>query len=309
MPVNETDACSKVMQLDEAVSRFVNDGDMLYCAGWTQLEPHAAMHEVIRQRKRNLTLARSNVNIIFDQAVAAGVARKLIFSYAGIAGVGLLGPTREALESGSVEWEEYTHHQLLATLYAGASGQSFYPLPPGAATQLGRVNPKIRSVICPYTGARHDTVPALNPDVTLVHAQRADAEGNLQIWGVIGDIREAVFASRHVIATVEEIVDESVVRSDPNRTVIPAFAVSAVVKVPWGAYPSFAQGYYDRHNAAYLAWGSVCKQPGGVAAYLDEHVFGVRDHAEFMARLPAKTLLDIQVRPHYSYPVNFGRND
>jgi glutaconate CoA-transferase subunit A len=307
--MSNSNATSKVMDLAQAVRLNVNDGDTLYCAGWTQLEPHAAMQEVLRQRRRDLVLARGNANIIFDQAAAAGAVRKLIFSYAGIAGVGLLGPMRKALEEGEIEWEEYTHQQLLARLYAGACGMPFYALPPGAATDLARVNPKIRTIECPYTGKIFNTVPALNPDVTLVHAQRADSEGNLQMWGVIGDIREAVFASRRVIATVEEIVDESVIRSDPNRTIIPGFAVSAVVHVPWGAYPSFAQGYYERDNAAYRAWESVFKKPGGVRAYLDEWIFGVANHEEFMAKLGSDVMQRIAVRPHYSQPVNFGRND
>jgi len=267
------------------------------------------MHEIIRQGRRDLELARASVNLLYDQAVAAGVARKLIFSYAGIAGVGLLGPTRRAIEAGKVEWEEYTHYQLLARLYAGASRLPFFPLRSGAGSDLARVNPSIRSVKCPYTGEALTVVPPLNPDVTIVHVQRADVQGNLQVWGVIGDIREAVFAAKRVIATVEEIVDEAVIRSDPNRTVIPGFMVDALTVAPWGAHPSFAQGYYDRDNDAYIEWDTICREEAAVDAYMQKWIYGVPDRAAYARSMNAETLLKLQVRPYYSVPVNFGRNN
>jgi glutaconate CoA-transferase subunit A len=152
-------------------------------------------------------------------------------------------------------------------------------------------------------------VPPLKPDVTIVHAQRGDVHGNLQIWGVIGDIREAVFAARRVVATVEEVVDESVIRSDPNRTIIPAFAVSAVVHSPWGAHPSFSQGYYDRDNPMYIDWVESCRDDEAVQAYLRKWVYDVPDRQAYMRLFDAERLLRLQVRPYYSVPVNFGRND
>jgi glutaconate CoA-transferase, subunit A len=302
-------AASKLTDMASAIAAHVHDGDLVYLTGWTQLEPHSAVHEIIRQRRKDLVLARANVNLLLDQAVAAGVARKLIFSYAGIAGVGLLGPTRRAIEEGRIEWEEYTHYQLLARLQAGASGLPFFPIRSGAGSDLARVNPALKTVQCPYTGETLVTVPPLRPDVTIVHAQRADVHGNLQIWGVLGDIREAVFASRRVIATVEEIVDESVIRSDPNRTIVPGFAVSAVVRSPWGAHPSFAQGYYDRDNPMYIDWSEVCRDRASVDAYLRKWVYDIPDRDAYMRMLSAERLLRLQVRPYYSVPVNFGRND
>ena len=267
------------------------------------------MHEIIRQRRRDLVLARANVNLLVDQAVAAGVARKLIFSYAGLAGVGLLGPARYAIENARIEWEEYTHYQLLARLYAGAAKLPFFPLRSGLGTDLAKVNSAIRTITCPYSGETLSVVPPLNPDVTIVHAQRADREGNLHVWGVIGDIREAVFASKKVIATVEEIVDESVIRSDPNRTIVPGFMVDALVLSPWGAHPSFAQGYYDRDNGAYFDWDAKCRDEDAVAMYLKEWIYDVPDRNAYMKKLSAEKLLSLKVRPYYSTPVDFGRID
>lgn len=300
---------SKLVSLRDAIEAHVHDGDTVYLAGWTGLEPHAAMHEIIRQRRRDLVLARANVNLMLDQAVAAGTARKLIFSYAGLPGVGLLGPARRAMERAGIEWEEYTHYQLLGRMYAGASGLPFFPLRSGRGTGLEAVNPNIRTVTCPFTGQVLSAVPPLNPDVTIVHAQRADIEGNLHVWGVVGDIREAVFVAKRVVATVEEIVDESVIRSDPNRTVVPGFRVDALALCPYGAHPSFAQGYYDRDNGAYTDWAACCKTQESVQAYLDEWVFGVPDRAAYMNKLSAEKLLSLAVRPFCSTPVDFGRND
>jgi len=300
---------SKLTSLKEAIAAHVHDGDVVYVSGWTQLESHAAMHEIIRQKRKNLVLARAGVNAIFDQAIAAGVARKLLFSYAGNPGLGLLGPTRRAIERREIEWEEYTHYQMLARLQAGAAGLSFFPVRSGAGSDLEKVNPMLRSVQCPYTDQKLSTVPALNPDVAVIHAQRADAEGNLQVWGVIGDIREAAFASRRVIATVEEIVDETVIRSDPNRTIVPGFLVSSLVHCPFGAHPSFAQGYYDRDNRAYAEWARISRDETEVADYLREWVYDVPDRTAYLEKLGEDHLARLRVSPYPSVPVDFGRND
>lgn len=300
---------SKITDMSTAISDNVRDGDTVYLAGWTGLEPHAAMHEIIRQRRRDLVLARANVNLLLDQAVAAGVARKLIFSYAGLAGVGLLGPTRRAIEQGRIDWEEYTHYQLLGRLYAGAAGLPFFALRSGRGTGLEHVNPNIKTVSCPFTGELLSAVPPLKPDVAIVHAQRADEEGNLHVWGVVGDLREAVFSAKKVIATVEEVVDGAVIRSDPNRTVVPGFRVNALVVAPYGAHPSFAQGYYDRDNSAYLDWDSRCRSEASVKEYLDEWIYGIPDRASYLKKLSAEKLLQLQVKPYYSTPVDYGRID
>ncbi|HEX9486138.1 MAG TPA: CoA-transferase, partial [Gemmatimonadales bacterium] len=234
---------SKVMSMRDAVSRFVHDGDTVVIEGFTHLICFAAGHEIIRQRRRDLTLARLTPDLIYDQMIAAGCARKLVFSWAGNPGVGSLHAFRRAVEGkpagGGLEIEEYSHFGMVARFSAGAARLPFWPLRNYMGTDLPTANPRIRTVACPYTGESLATVPALNPSVTIVHAQRADAAGNTQMWGLVGVQKEAAFASERVIVVVEELVEEAVIRSDPNRTVIPGMIVSAVVVEPWGAHPSY----------------------------------------------------------------------
>jgi len=296
----------KVMSMAEAVRRFVADGDTVYAAGFTHAVPYAAGHEIIRQRKRNLILCRATPDLMYDQLIAAGCARKLVFSWAGNASVGLLRAVRRGVESGSLEVEEYTHYGMTARLFAGAAGLPFYPLRSNTGSDLVRVNPNIKTVTCPYTGETLSTVPALNPDVAIIHVQRADAEGNAQLWGIFGEQREAAFAARRVILAVEEIVDERVIRSDPNRTVIPGFVVSAVVEEPWGAHPSFLQGYYDRDNEFYIQWDKISSSDESLHAYLEEWVFGVADRREYVRKLGAEKVVALTPKRYYSVPVDYG---
>jgi glutaconate CoA-transferase subunit A len=249
---------TKVMPLSQAIDRYVQDGDCLYAAGFTHLIPFAAGHELIRQRRRDLVLARATPDLVYDQLVAAGCARKLIFSYMGNPGVGSLRIVRAELEAGRLEWEEYSHFSMISRLQAGAAGLPFMPMNPTAARDLEAANPNYRRVIDPYGGGEVVVVPAMNPDVAIIHVQRADAEGNAQIWGIIGEQKEAAFAARRVILTCEEIVDEEVIRSDPNRTLIPGLIVSAVCHVPYCAHPSYTQGYYDRPQPCRPTWKSGC---------------------------------------------------
>lgn len=298
---------SKLMPLHDAIARFVQDGDLLYAAGFTHLIPFAAGHEIIRQGRRNLTLARATPDLLYDQMVAAGCARKVIFSYMGNPGVGSLRIVRAAIERGELEWEEYSHFGMITRLQAGASGLPFLPMNQTGATDLERANPNIKRVTDPYSGREVITVPALNPDVAIVHVQRADAQGNAHLWGIIGEQKEVAFAARRVILTAEEIVPESVIRSDPNRTLIPGFLVSAVCHVPYAAHPSYAQGYYDRDNEFYLAWDKISADPEATRRYLEEWVFGVRDRAEYWERLGEEKHRQLQVPPLLSQPVNYGR--
>jgi glutaconate CoA-transferase subunit A len=298
---------SKVMTLSEAIARFVHDGDTLYAAGFTHLIPFAAGHEIIRQRRKDLTLARATPDLIYDQMVAAGCARKIIFSYSGNPGVGSLRPIRREMEAGRLAYEEYSHFAMITRLTAGAAGLPFLPMRSTGTVDLARANPQYRRVTCPYTGVELVTVPALNPDVAIIHAQRADRRGNAQFWGIIGEQKEAAFASRTVILTVEEIVDEAVIRSDPNRTLIPDFIVSAVCEAPFAAHPSYTQGYYDRDNPFYLEWDKISDSPEATQRWLDEWVFGVKDRAEYTAKLSDETRERLKVRPMLSQPVNYGR--
>ncbi len=271
----------------DAVAALVRDGDTVVIEGFTHLICFAAGHEIIRQRRRELTLCRLTPDLIYDQMIAAGCARKLVFSWAGNPGAGSLHAFRRAVEGKGgppLELEEYSHFGMVGRLSAGAARLPFWPMRNYMGTDLPVANPRIATVECPYTGERLATVPALNPDVTIVHAQRADAQGNTQIWGLLGVQKEAAFASSRVIVVVEELVDERVIRADPNRTVIPGLAVDAVVVEPWGAHPSYAQGYYDRDNEFYVGWEKISREPAALAAYLDEFVYGVRDRSEYVAR-------------------------
>ncbi|KPL91511.1 CoA transferase subunit A [Levilinea saccharolytica] len=297
---------SKVCSLKEAVASYVKDGDTLYAAGFTHLIPFAAGHEIIRQGRKNLTLARATPDLIYDQMVAAGCARKVIFSYMGNPGVGSLRIVRSELEAGRLEWEEYSHFGMITRLSAGASGLPFLPMKQTGAADLEKANPNIRRVTDPYSGEEVVVVPALNPDVAIVHVQRADRSGNAHIWGILGEQKEAAFAARHVILTAEELVDEEVIRSDPNRSMIPGFIVDAVCEVPFASHPSYTQGYYDRDNAFYLSWDQISESPEAVRAWLDEWVYGVQDRAEYWQKLGAETHERLRVTPNLSSPVNYG---
>jgi len=280
---------SKVLSMRDAIARFVHDGDTVVIEGFTHLICFAAAHEIIRQGRRDLTLCRLTPDLIYDQMIAAGCARKLVFSWAGNPGAGSLHAFRRAVEGKSeapLEIEEYSHFGMVARFCAGSAKLPFWPMRDYMGTDLPVANPRIRTVTCPYTGERLATVPALNPDVTIVHAQRADASGDAQIWGLLGVQKEAAFASGHVIVVVEELVDEAVIRADPNRTLIPGMIVDAVVVEPWGAHPSYAQGFYDRDNDFYVAWENVSRDPATLQAYLDEYVHGVSGRQEYLARHP-----------------------
>ncbi len=296
---------SKVLSLSEAIAMYVNDGDTVYASGFTHLIPFAAGHEIIRQGKKDLTLARATPDLIYDQMVAAGCARKVIFSYMGNPGVGSLRIVRSAIEQGRLEWEEYSHFGMITRLQAGASGLPFLPMNQTGATTLEKANPNIKRIPDPYGGKDVIVVPALNPDVAIVHVQRADDNGNAHLWGIIGEQKEAAFAAKKVILTAEEIVDESVIRSDPNRTMIPGIVVSAVCHVPFACHPSYAQGYYDRDNEFYLAWDKVSESAELTKQYLDEWVYGVKDRAEYWQKLGAQERL--KVKPQMSESINYGK--
>ena len=296
------------MTMKAAVAAFVHDGDVVVIEGFTHLICFAAGHEIIRQRRRGLTLARLTPDLIYDQMIAAGCAKKLVFSWAGNPGVGSLHAFRRAVEGKGgppLEIEEYSHFGMVARFSAGAARLPFWALRNYMGTDLPRANPRIKSVTCPYTGEALATVPALNPDVTIVHAQRADAEGNAQIWGLLGVQKEAAFASERVVVVVEELVDQHVIRSDPNRTVIPGMIVNAVVVEPWGAHPSYVQGYYDRDNAFYVAWEGISRDAGSLERYLNDFVYGVADRQAYLTRQPGLAAR-LGAKAHYSGGVNYG---
>ena len=298
---------SKLVSLAEAVAQHVQDGDTLYAAGFTHLIPFAAGHEIIRQGRRDLTLARATPDLIYDMLVAAGCARKVIFSYMGNPGVGSLRIVRGALEKGELEWEEYSHFGMITRLQAGAAGLPFLPMNQTGATDLEQANPQIKRIPDPYGGKDVIVVPALNPDVAIVHVQRADVNGNAHLWGIIGEQKEAAFAAKKVILTAEEIVSEDVIRSDPNRTMIPGIVVSAVCHVPYACHPSYAQGYYDRDNEFYLAWDRISQSPESVKDWLEEWVYGLPDREAYWQKLGTETHTRLEVEARLSGQINYGK--
>ena len=302
----------KLLTMREAVSRYVYDGDLVAIEGFTALICSAAAHEILRQGRRDLALCRMTPDVVYDQMVAAGCARKLIFSYLGNPGVGPLHCIRRAVEKGDpqpLEVEEYSHFGMVARYTAGAAKLPFFPLRSYYGADQPRVNPAIRFVASPYGEGSVAVVPPLNPDVAILHAQRADASGNTQLWGLLGVQKEVAFAARRVIVVVEEIVDEAVIRSDPNRTVIPGLVVHAIVHQPYGAHPSYAQGYYDRDNQFYLEWDRISRDPAETRAWLDEWVYGVADWPAYLAKLAAREpAIWGRLAPGeaLSRPVNYG---
>jgi glutaconate CoA-transferase subunit A len=297
---------SKVVSLREAVAAHVHDGDLLAIEGFTHLISFAAAHEVIRQGRRGLTLARLTPDLVYDQMVAAGCASKLVFSWLGNPGVGSLHAIRRAIEAGELQVEEYSHHGMVARYAAGASRLPFFPLRSYDGSDLPAVNPQIRRVASPYDGEEIAVVPPINPDVTIIHAQRADADGNVQAWGIVGVQREAALAARRVIAVVEELVDTAVIRDDPDRTLLPGTVVDAVCVEPFGAHPSFAQGHYDRDNAFYRDWEPISRDPARLQAWLEEWVVGLQGRAEYVTRLGPAVTDALRPDPRPSGSVDYG---
>ncbi|MGW7287345.1 CoA transferase subunit A [Streptomyces sp. NPDC054847] len=303
------------MTMKDAIASFVHDGDTVSLEGFTHLIPTAAGHEIIRQGRRNLTVVRMTADIVVDQLLAGGCVTKLVSSFVGNSSAGSLGELRRRIESADpepLEFEEYSHYGMICRYLAGAQRLPFHPLRSYAGSDLPSVNPGIRKVTSPYPGPDGATeeiyvVPPVNPDVTIVHAQRADRSGNTQVWGLTGVQAEAVYAAKKAVVVVEEIVEDEVVRSDPNRTAIPSHAVHAVVACPRGAHPSFAQGYYDRDNAFYRSWSQISKDPVRLRDWMAEWVHGTRDHAEYVAKQGEEFWAGLAVGEAMSLPVNYGR--
>lgn len=270
--------------LPSAVRRLVRDGDSVALEGFTHLIPYAAGHEIIRQRRRDLMLIRMTPDILYDQMIGMGLARKLKFSWGGNPGVGLLHRMRDAVENGwpaPLELEEHSHAAMANAYDAGAANLPFAVLRGYVGTDLPTVNDTIRSITCPYTGEVLATVPAIRPDVGIIHAQRADRTGNVLLEGIVGVQKETVLAASRSIVTVEEMVEDFGPRS-PNAVILPAWTINAVCVVPGGAFPSYAHGYYPRDNAFYLAWDAIARDRDGFMAWMDRHVLAASP-ADFAA--------------------------
>jgi len=262
-----------IAALAEAVAALVRDGDTVAMEGFTHLIPFAAGQEVIRQRRRDLTLVRMTPDVIYDQLIGAGCARKLVFSWGGNPGVGSLHRFRDAVQNGwpvPLEIEEHSHAGMANRYVAGASGLPFAVLRGYVGTDLSAQTPNIRPITCPFTGEVLTAVPALRPDVTIVHAQRADRVGNVQLWGITGVQKEAVLAAARSLVTVEEVVDELEPR--PGAVVLPSWVVTYVAEAPGGAHPSYAHGYSERDNDYYLRWDAISRDRDTFSGWLDEQL-------------------------------------
>jgi len=295
--------------MTEAISEFVHDGDSVAIEGFTAFICFAAGHEIMRQRRRDLTLIRMTPDALYDQMIAGGVASKLVFSYLGNPGVGPLHCIRRAVEQGiprPLEIEEYSHGGLVARYQAAANGLPFFPIRSYVGTDLPKVNPDIRFIKDPYGGGSIAVVPPLRPKVAIIHAQRADHDGNTHLWGLIGVQKEVAFAADKVIVVAEELVESSVIRSDPNRTLVPGLVVDAVVIEPFGAHPSYVQGFYDRDNAFYLEWDRVSRDPSTTTAWIEEWVFGVKNRSQYLVKLGTAALDALRPSPLPAAPVDYG---
>ncbi|MGX1098657.1 CoA transferase subunit A [Amorphus sp. MBR-141] len=264
---------TKFLSLHDAIAENIRDGDVAAFEGFTHLIPHAAGHETIRQGRKDLTLVRMTPDIIYDQMVGMGMVKKLVFSYAGNPGVGLLRRVRDAVENAwpkPLEIEEHSHAAMANAYEAGAAGLPCAVFRGYKGADLAKVNPNIKSINCPFTGEELAAVPALRPDVSVIHAQKADRKGNVLIEGIVAVQKEAVLAARRAVVTVEEIVDD--LDTHPNACILPHWTISAIAVVPGGAHPSYAQGYYERDNATYLEWDKVSSDRDAFTAWMKENV-------------------------------------
>ena len=303
---------TKLVDMEQAVAETITNGQSLYLSGFTHLIPFAFGHEIIRQGHQDLHLIRMTPDLIYDQMIAAGCANKVTFSWAGNPGVGSLRGFRRAVEDGvpnRIRINEHSHFGLVSRLAAGAQDLPFLPLRTYIGSSYIEQNSDIKLVENPYDNGISEVpvVRALNPDVAVVHAQRADSDGNAHVWGITGEIVEAVFSAERVILSVEEVVDNETIRSDPNRTLIPGTVVDYVVNEPYGAHPSYAQGYYDRDNKAYLEWDDRSKTHESTEEWLQEWVYDVENRTEYLEKLETKRFLGMQPQSDYGTPIDMGK--
>lgn len=272
---------AKILPLSEAIAEFVRDGDTIALEGFTHLIPYAAGHEIIRQKRRNLTLIRMTPDVLYDQMIGAGCATKLRFSWGGNPGVGSLHRLRDAVEKGwpqPLAIEEHEHAGMAVAYAAGASHLPFGILRGYAGTDL-TPHTTVQFIDCPFTGEKLAAVKAIRPDVTVIHAQKADRKGNVLLWGIVGAQKEAIMAAERAIVTVEEIVDK--LDAPPNAVILPTWILSAVSEVKHGAFPSYTHGYYPRNNAFYKQWDIISKDRDTFLAWIDKHIMNTKDFDEF----------------------------
>lgn len=277
---------AEIIPLSQAVGSIIRDGQHVALEGFTHLIPHAAGHEIIRQQKRNLTLYRMTPDLVYDQLIGMGVARKLVFSWGGNPGVGSLHRFRDAIENAwpaQLEIEERSHADLASAYVAGAAGLPLALLRAYRGSDLPKYNKRIKFITCPFTGEQLAATPSVNPDVAIIHAQQADKKGNVLIWGILGVQKEAVLAAKASIVTVEEVVDK--LDAPPNACILPNWVVTAVCEVPGGAHPSYAQGYYSRDNAFYQNWDPISRLRENFLHWMKRHILETESFADFQKSL------------------------
>ncbi|MBS1983719.1 MAG: CoA transferase subunit A [Bdellovibrionales bacterium] len=300
---------SKLCSMQEAVRQSVHSGSSVIVDGFTHLICFAAGHEIIRQGIKDLTAIRLTPDLVYDQMIEAGCVKKMIFSWAGNPGVGSLHALRRRSEKSSterIELEEYSHFGMVARFLAGSAGLPFWTLNNYRGSDIPASNPLIKTVKCPYTGQELATVPAIHPDVAIIHCQRADKHGNAQVWGLMASQKEVAFSAKKVIIVAEEIVDTAVIRRDPNRTLIPEIIVSHVVHEPFGCHPSYVQGYYDRDNDFYVQWEDISRNPETYKNYLDEFVHGCKDRAMYIKKMGTPLMDKLRAKSRMCEGVDYG---
>jgi glutaconate CoA-transferase subunit A len=275
----------KLISLKDAVSEHIPDGSTVFVGGFGQCVPFAAAHEIIRQQRKNLVLCRSGADILFDLLIAAGCVRKVIFGYIGNPGVGLAHAFRRAVEAGEIEVEDWTNFAMVLRLHAGALGVPFLPTATLAGGDTPTTSIDIRSINCPFTGEALTAVPALTPDVAIIHGQLADEDGNVQLSGLSGDTQDGALASKTIIATAERIVSRKKISLHPDRTIVPGFRVAAVCHVPWGAYPAYVEGFYGRDDETYFEWDKLARDASKLNEWIDAEIRNVSGFDEYLKRL------------------------
>jgi glutaconate CoA-transferase subunit A len=291
----------KISNINETIKNNITNNDTIFIGGFGHLIPFFLSHELIRQNKKDLTICRSGADILFDQLIAAKIIKKVIFGYIGNPSIGLSHSFNRAYKSKKIEVEEWTNQSMILRFHAARMGVSYLP---SKILQIGDKPPSIdylQSTSCPYTGNIYSAIPSLKPDVALIHAQKADKYGNVQMWGIDGDTIEGALASDKIIVSVEKIIDNETLKLSPEKTVIPSHRVTSIVEVPFGAYPSYVSGFYSRDDDHYKEYDSISRDEDKLAQYLDEWIYSSETITEYQEMIGKEKLIDLEKGPCGKY--------
>ena len=287
----------KISNINETIKNNITDNDTIFIGGFGHLIPFFLSHELIRQNKKDLTICRSGADILFDQLIAAKIIKKVIFGYIGNPSIGLSHSFNRAYKSKKIEVEEWTNQSMILRFHAARMGVSYLP---SKILQIGDKPPSIdylQSTSCPYTGNIYSAIPSLKPDVALIHAQKADKYGNVQMWGIDGDTIEGALASDKIIVSVEKIIDNETLKLSPEKTVIPSHRVTSIVEVPFGAYPSYVSGFYSRDDDHYKEYDRISRDEDKLAQYLDDWIYSSETITEYHEMIGKERLIDLEKGP------------